>query len=136
MSKNKDESMKLSTFELEMTIGVLNQRPPKGIGIKDMKLVHGTVKKLRSFMPKKPEMPEMPKAEEGKKLTDEQIKEKTSLINQYKEDLQSYNDLEVSVDLSSTDKLVIKQRLGSYSGFTPDEKTREKVIGLAEKFGL
>jgi len=123
---------------MQIIIDVLNARSNVPGTIRDLKLVAATVKSVAEQIPPRPERPNIRPLAEGEK---EYPKEEGEAIEKMQlewiDNFKKYMHVdEVNVQISNVGSLLVKQRLQSFHQFQTDADTRERVLKLAEKFGL
>jgi len=133
------EVMKLTVFESEVILSVLNMRGNRanGCSYKTLKNIHSIVTTIKAALPGLPERPLPPKPEkEGDKLTKEQQEQYLKDSQKWSEDLDARQNQEIEVELFNSYKELIKNKLQEFNGFLSDEAVREKIIKLGDKLGL
>lgn len=132
----KASGISLSGFEMDLLVTILNARTGTGT-IKDLRLLGGLVDKLRKATPARPPRPEIRPLKEGEKeYPKEEIEAYSKQNDEWVKLFQGFLNDDKPVELSDTDCILVKQKLQGFNSFNNDEPTREKVLKLAEKFGL
>lgn len=131
MPKNKEAVKSYTVFELETMHQVINSRGTSGSGIKDLRLLSGVAKKVKSAIPDRPLPPTNAAA-----TTDEDKKKQMEGIKEWQKALEERVDQLIEVDFSAGDLMVIKSKLRGFSGYATDEDVRERLVVLFDKLDI
>jgi hypothetical protein len=134
--ENKKPRHRLTTFEIELMMNLLNARSPNGGSIKDLRMIDSTQKLLKGLLPPKPARPELPALKPGEKHEEKAISEFQTQQQEWGNKMEAYLNEEVDCDFNDLTVILLKQKLQNFSQFNTDEGTRERVLRLAEKFGV
>lgn len=124
---------KVTTFELDVLANVFNARTNSGHGIKDLRLIDKVVRKIRGAQPK--ERPTAP-TQIAESATQEEKDAFQIAMTTYREEVDTFMNAEHGVGFDTFDKMIIKQKLSTFSQFYDHEGVRQSVLSLADKFGV
>lgn len=112
--------------------------PPRhqGCGIKDLRLIESLASYIESMMPQRPEPPKMNPPQDGKKDTPEETKAKTQVILEYNQALKQAMEKPIVLELNSTQKSLLKQKVLECTVFPSDKDSRQLILGAADKLGV
>lgn len=124
----------LTSFDINTIDAVLSSpsQPGSGCGIKDIRLLQGITKVLKSKIPVKPVMPKNPTANAEQEVKEQYVKD----LEKYQDELQLWLDIEVDFELSPIQITIIQSKLASYTNFSDNEVIRDRLVKLADKFGV
>lgn len=127
----KDKKMVLTRNEIDTILLTLNVRTRTGI--KDLRLLKRISDNLKAKLPDEP-LP--PNPLEGEKHSQEEIDKFNDLNVQFHNDHKEFWKTEEEIEITSMDFITIKGKLLSFKGYYSDEKARNRVLGLADKFEI
>jgi hypothetical protein len=132
--------MKFSVDEIILMIGIIQARTRSGHGsfIKDLRLINKIVIKLKKALPPPPVAPETTEGPIGESDEDKIKRESLNLERQTAHQVActEYPNIQIDPELSVSEINVIKFKFAAFDGFMPDERSREIVLGLADKLDI
>lgn len=131
----KKKKLKLTVFEVETCCSVLNA-PVENATIKDVRGIASAYQALRVTLPEAEEQPKPPKPEPGKTVTDKAKEEFRAELTAWAEKMKERNDIEIDVELTEEEYKLIAHRISNFRGFRSDQHIRDKVLVMAQKFGV
>ena len=136
-TQKNNRPSKFTGFELELILSLLNNKNAKKGSIKDLRSIDNVTKTIYMCTLNKPVQPKIPALpEDQKEYPKEMVEQIQKDQDIWAKEFESYLETEVEVDLPSFALIIIADRIKNFSGYNTDFSARQKILKLAEKFGI
>lgn len=123
--------MKLTGFELNVVNNLVTTSGMPG-KIRDLRLIKKLQAKVKESLPHRDPQPPRPTED----MSDEQKQELASQWNVWNKNMVLVDQQEFDLELNDAEMIVIKTRMAAFEHFTTDAPYIDKILALADKFGV
>jgi hypothetical protein len=125
----------ISNFQMKTLMEIVGSSQ-KGCQIKDLRVIDGIYRKIKSHLSPSPKVPERRTLGDGEIYSKEENEEFEKALNEFRVENEAWPDKESAISFSNSELNVLKIKMQKFDRFFSEELPRERILNLYDKFGL